>query len=239
MHDIKELVGNIKKYKNTIIQKDFKSKKNTVCYVIFNGKPVVLKWFAPGFKKNMKTEYSVLKRCSSVVGTPVPLEVDEKNHVILMSYIIGNNLCDIINDEKTSIDKKKDHMLNLAKWFFKFHNHFRSNDSFHIRGDSILRNFIFTDRIWGVDFEESRIGKPEEDIAGICSSILSTNPMFTKWKFLLCKEFIDYYEEFASWSLNDINSEIAYALLEKIQFRPEDEDILREYSSKIKERGFL
>jgi len=239
MHNIEELVGNIKKYKNTIVQKDFESKKNTVCYVIFNNKPVVLKWYAPGFKKNMKNEYSVLKRCSPKIDTPIPLDMDEENHVILMNYLIGKNFCDIINNEQTSTDNKKDHMFNLAKWFFEFHNHFRINDNFQIRGDSILRNFIFTDRIFGVDFEESRIGKPEEDIAGMCSSILTTNPMFTKWKFLLCKEFINFYEEFAEWNLNDINSEIAYAILGKIQFRPDEENTLRENSIKIRERGFL
>ena len=54
MKDIEELIKNNKKYKNVVIQKRFISKKNTVCYVILNGKPRVLKWFAPGFKKTWK-----------------------------------------------------------------------------------------------------------------------------------------------------------------------------------------
>ena len=36
MKDIEELIKNNKKYKNTVIQKRFTSKKNTVCYVILN-----------------------------------------------------------------------------------------------------------------------------------------------------------------------------------------------------------
>jgi len=65
MKDINELIKNNKKYKNTVIQKRFISKKNTVCYVILNDKPRVLKWYAPGFKKNMEIEYAILKKGSS------------------------------------------------------------------------------------------------------------------------------------------------------------------------------
>ena len=102
MKDIEELIENSKKYKNAVIQKRFISKKNTVCYVILNNKPRVLKWFAPGFKKNVETEYAILKKGASKLNIPTPLEKDEKNNVISMSYIIGENLCDMINDEKTT-----------------------------------------------------------------------------------------------------------------------------------------
>ncbi|MFW6121548.1 MAG: hypothetical protein ACOC80_11715, partial [Petrotogales bacterium] len=125
----------------------------------------------------------------------------------------------------------------LANWFVNFHNHFKTEDSFRIRGDSILRNFILTHLIWGVDFEESRYGTPVEDIAGICSSLLSTTPMFTDEKFRLCKIFVQSYEKTVKWSLGNINDEIAYALLEKIQWRKKEEEILRKYSTKIRELG--
>ena len=129
----------------------------------------------------------------------------------------------------------------LAEWFVKFHNHFKSDDQFRIRGDPTLRNFIFTDRIWGVDFEESRFGKVIEDIAGLCSSILSTDPMFTSEKFQLCKIFIDTYVNLAPGRIVNVNDEIAYALLEKIQWRPDEEEALRKYitSNCIQGGGFL
>ena len=128
-------------------------------------------------------------------------------------------------------------MILLAEWFVEFHNHFRINNQFRIRGDSILRNFILTDQIWGVDFEESRIGKVVEDIAGMCSSILSTDPMFTYEKFQLCEIFIDSYLKLVPGRIINVNDEIAYALLEKIQYRPGQEDILRKYSKNIREKG--
>jgi len=237
MQDIKELIRNVEKYKDTVIQKKFLSKKNSVCYAIYNNRPVVLKWYAPGFKTNINTEYQILRNSPSSINVPTAFDIDEQNNVILMGYIPGTNLCDVINDERLSANKKKYHIISLASWFHKFHHYFKKEDKFRIRGDSILRNFILTDRIWGVDFEESRFGFPQEDVADICSSILSSFPMFTNEKFLLCKYFINSYKEYATWDILNIEKEIAYSLLKKIQFRPEDEFILRKYSNKIRQRG--
>jgi hypothetical protein len=71
----------------------------------------------------------------------------------------------------------------------------------------------------------------------MCASILSTDPMFTSEKFELCEKFIDSYGKNVPWRLNDISDEISYALLERIQWRPEQEEILRKYSKKIREKG--
>ncbi|MGF3555130.1 MAG: hypothetical protein ACQXXF_07700 [Thermoplasmatota archaeon] len=239
MRDIQELISKSKKYKNYVIQKKFYSKKNTVAYVTIDDKPRVLKWFAPGFKKRMETEYNILKKSSSKINIPSVHGIDEKNNVIIMNYIPGKNLCDIVNDKGIDLTEKKELIASLAKWFFDFHKFFKTGGNYYIRGDSNLRNFIFNDRIWGVDFEESRIGKPAEDIAGLCSSILITDPMFTSEKFVLCNFFIESYSIFDLEVNNNINNEISYALLEKIQYRPNDEEILRKYSKKIREEGLI
>ena len=238
MRDIEELFKTSKRYKKTVLQQNLTSKKNQVSYVTINGKPRIIKWFVPGLKQNMLIEHETLKKGSSKLNIPTIYEIDKKNNAIIMNYILGENLCDIINDEKTSSDEKKRLILLLAEWFNDFHNFYKKDDIFQIRGDSSLRNFIFTDRIWGVDFEESREGKPEEDIAGMCSSILTTDPMFTTEKFELCKKFIDKYLKLAPGRIININDEIAYALLEKIQWRPDDEELLRDYSKIIREKGF-
>ncbi len=239
MKDINELIQNVEKYKNVIIQQEFISKKNTVAYVTIDGKPRILKWFVPGFKRQMETEYKTLKNGSSELCMPHPYEIDKKDNVLIMNYISGENLCDLINDEKTTTDEKQRLMILLAEWFAHFHNHFKTHDQFRIHGDPVLRNFIFSNRIWSVDFEESRVGKPIEDIAGICASTLSTDPMFTSEKFQLCKAFIKSYVNLIEWNLGDKNEEIAYALLKKIQWRPNDEDTLRENAQKIREQGLL
>lgn len=237
MRDIDELKQNVKKYKKIVIQNKLKSKKNTVAYVTIKNKPRVLKWFVPGLKRQMKKEHAIIKKGSSKLNIPSIYEMDEKNHVLIMNYITGENLCDIINDEKTTFGEKERLMILLSEWFFNFHNFYKEGDEFHIHGDSTLRNFILTDRIWGVDFEESRTGKVVEDIAGMCSSILSTDPMFTSEKFQLCKTLIDSYKKLAPGRILNTDAEIAYALLEKIQWRSDDEEKLRKYSFKIREKG--
>jgi len=237
MKNIEELISKRKKYKNVILQKNLKSKKNTVAYVTIDKKPRVLKWFVPGLKRNMENEYRILKKAKSEINVPMIYKKDDKNNVLYMNYIMGENLCDIINDEDASYEEKETLMMLLSEWFYNFHNFFKDNDGFLIHGDPTLRNFIFTDRIWGVDFEEARSGKPVEDIAGACASILSTDPMFTKEKYKLCSIFVDNYLKLAPGRISDINKDIAYSLLEKIQWRPEQEEKLRKHSKKIRQNG--
>ena len=238
MRDIKDLIENVEKYKNVLLQKCFESKKNTVGYVVYNGQPRILKWYVPGLKQNMDIEYSILKKGFSDLTIPSPLEKDAENNVLVMSYIMGENVCDIVNDPRTVLEEKKKVVHLLADWFVNFHSFFKSEDGFRLRGDANLRNFILSrGRIWGVDFEESRMGKPSEDLATLCVSLLSTDPMFIDEKFQLCQTFLDSYRKSAKWDVENINTEISYALLERIQWRPKDEEILRKYATRIQNKG--
>src|SRR5512136_2178489 len=106
MRDIQELIDNVEKYKTAALQKSFESKKNTVAYVILNGQPRILKWFVPGLKQNMEIEYSVLKKGFSNLTMPSPLEKDSENNVLVMSYIMGENVCDLINDPQKILEVK-------------------------------------------------------------------------------------------------------------------------------------
>lgn len=238
MRDIQELIENVEKYKTVLLQKRFDSKKNTVAYVVSNGQPRVLKWFVPGLRQNMDIEYTVLTNGSSDVSMPSAFEKDTENHVLMMSYILGKNICDIINDPNKKLEEKQKVLTLLAEWLVRFHRVFKTEDGFRIRGDATLRNFILSkNQIWGVDFEESRNGKPAEDVATLCVSLLSTDPMFTDEKFELCQQFLNTYRRSATWTIENINAEISYAMLERIQWRPKDEDLLRNYATKIRKKG--
>ncbi|HEC81003.1 MAG TPA: hypothetical protein ENI42_01055 [Thermoplasmatales archaeon] len=237
MHDITRLIGGVKRYQNVFVQREFKSKRNTVACVVLEGKLRVLKWFAPAFKNGLLNEYQVLKQGSSSLNMPHPYEVDMENSVLILGFIDGENLCDLINNEDVSFGEKQRLMVLLADWFAGFHRFFRGNEGFRIHGDSVLRNFLFSDRIWGVDFEDSRRGKPVEDVAGVCASILSSDPMFTTEKFLLCKTFVESYVRLVDWKVEDVGEETAYKLLEKIQWRPEHEKVLKTYAEVIREQG--
>ena len=238
MKDIKELIDNIEKYKTASLQKCFTSNKNTVAYVLLNDKPRILKWFVPGLQQNMEIEHSVLKKGFSHLSIPTPFEKDTENNVIIMSYITGENICDFLNDPRKIIDEKIKVVSLLADWLMNFHSFFSSENQFHIRGDANLKNFILSrSHIWGVDFEESRIGKPSEDLATLCVSLLTTDPMFTDDKFNLCQIFLETYRKLAHWNINQLNTEISYALLERIQWRPKDEKLLRKYANNIRNKG--
>jgi hypothetical protein len=63
--------------------------------------------------------------------------------------------------------------------------------------------------------------------------------MFSKEKFNLCKLLLGHYNELAPGRISNVNNEISYAVLEKIQCRSSDEEILRRYSKKIKENGLV
>jgi tRNA A-37 threonylcarbamoyl transferase component Bud32 len=238
MRDIQDLINKVERYKDVLLQRRFESKKNTVAYVVLNGQPRVLKWFVPGLKQNMDIEYSVLKKGFSDLSIPSPLEKDSDDNVLVMSYIMGENVCDNINKSGTVFEEKQKVVQLLADWFVRFHSFFKSEDGYRLRGDATINNFILSrGRIWGVDFEESRIGKPGEDLATLCVSLLSTDPMFTDEKFQLCQMFLDAYRKSAKWDVENINAEISYALLERIQWRPKDEELFRKYANKIRTKG--
>src|SRR5512137_271415 len=151
MRDIKKLIENVDKYKTAVLQKRFESKKNTVAYVVFNGQPRILKWFVPGLKQNMEIEYSVLKKGFSNLTIPSPFEKDTENNVIVMSYIMGENICDIVNNPQKILEEKIKVVHLLADWFVNFHTFFKSEDGFRLRGDANLKNFILSrGHIWGV-----------------------------------------------------------------------------------------
>jgi tRNA A-37 threonylcarbamoyl transferase component Bud32 len=238
MRDIQDLIDTVEQYKNVLLQKRFESKKNTVAYVLYNGQPRILKWFVPGLKQNMEIEYDVLRKGFSDLAIPSPFEKDSEHNILILSYIIGQNICDIFNDPAVVVEEKEKIIHLLVDWFVRFHTFFKSEEGFRLRGDATVRNFILSKgKVWGVDFEESRQGKPTEDLATFCVSLLSTDPMFTEEKFQLCQSFINGYRKSVKWIVENINAEISYAMLERIQWRPKDEELLRKYATGIRTKG--
>jgi len=233
MSTLQEVLQNIKQYEAAVVQREFKSKKHTVGLVTFEEKTYVFKKYFPGYTSNMIQEYTILSAPSTVVTKPRIYKKDDKNHLLILNYIPGENLCDLINDSSVSIEEKQRLVKLLAQWFATFHRFFKNHQGYIIRGDSILRNFLFTDKIWGVDFEESRQGKPEEDISQLCASILTTDPIFTNEKFHLSQLFITQYEQDSLRNLKDINKHIGVVLDKIIIRRKKNRDILKRYQNEI------
>ncbi len=134
-------------------------------------------------------ETSVLKTAQEH-QIPVPQVIGTTSDVLVLEYIPGPNLCDLINE-----GPDPNYGQLLASWLAKYHTAFQRNDTQTlIKGDSRIRNFLYHhDHLVGVDFEESHIGPYFEDLAVACASILDTDPLFTKEKLQLCSIFVETY----------------------------------------------
>jgi tRNA A-37 threonylcarbamoyl transferase component Bud32 len=134
-------------------------------------------------------ETSVLKTAQEN-QIPVPQIIGTTSDVLVLEYITGPNLCDLITE-----NPDPNYGQLLASWLAKYHTTFqRNNNQTLIKGDTRIRNFLYHhDHLVGVDFEESHIGTYFEDLAVACASILDTDPLFTDEKLQLCSVVVETY----------------------------------------------
>lgn len=195
----------------------FPSKKNSVYLVERGEKKYILKLYSSDRWEN---EYKVLKSAYDL-GLAVPEPIEAKDRAILMQFIEGNTVNDYLGT-----DLMNDMVLRVASWLARFHLAFFDNGNVLLKSDAILKNFIVSDRIYGIDFELSRMGKPEEDVGEAISYILDTDPMFTEDKFRLSCKFMRRYEKESGIRLNDIEDSIAKSLIEAAGFRTGQREII-------------
>jgi tRNA A-37 threonylcarbamoyl transferase component Bud32 len=210
----------------------FPSRKNAVVHLKIrtdkqNHVELVAKMFILG---NYNLELSVLVE-SWKHNITIPEVIDARDNVILMSYVPGEPLVEIINRtfEPLIIER-------LAQWYHDFHS---VHDK--IKGDPRLRNFIYNDGVlYGIDFEEAQSGPWLLDIGGISASLLDTNPIFDTRKRRLSWRLLGSY-----LSLSGLKRETAVEhefikviadTLEQTAIRRNDSRIL-ELSKRILEEG--
>ena len=130
-------------------------------------------------------ELTILKKSASA-GLCVPDVITSDEGVILMKHIVGELLVDAINRtfSEATID-------DLAEWYYNYHQTHGLT-----KGDPRLRNFIVTEiGLCGLDFEEAESSHWMSDIAGVCASLLDTDPVFDRRKIALCQRLLDRYLE--------------------------------------------
>jgi aminoglycoside phosphotransferase (APT) family kinase protein len=120
----------------------------------------------------------------------VPRIIGTTAEVVLMEFVPGPNLCDLLTEKPSSR-----HGRLLGQWFAQFHTAFQRSGEFVLaKGDARIRNFISAGpTLVGVDFEESHIGPYIEDLADACCSILDTDPIFTPAKLRVCRALLSAY----------------------------------------------
>lgn len=147
---------------------------------------LVAKWFRqPG----IANEATVLRDAHGR-GVPVPRIIGTTAEVVLMEFIRGPNLCDVL----TETPRPRYGRL-LGQWLAQYHTAFQRSDELVLaKGDARTRNFICANTsLVGVDFEESYVGSYLGDLASACSSILDTDPIFTPAKLKVCKALLSTY----------------------------------------------
>ncbi|MGA9141307.1 MAG: phosphotransferase [Methanocella sp.] len=198
--------------------KKFTSRKNNVYLVEREGKRLVMKMFSSDRYGN---EYCILQAAYGA-GIAVPRPVDQKGKAILMEFVDGQTVNDL-ND----ISPRPDLILGVASWLAGFHRAFVTGDGdVLLKSDAIFKNFIVADRIYGVDFELTKWGRPEEDVGEAISFLLDTSPMFTEDKYRLAYSFIRRYQDESGIILSNIEDSIAKSLIEAASFRPGQRELI-------------
>lgn len=215
-----------------LIKKRFSSKKNSVYLAASGEKDLVIKLYTLNGERKKLHEYKCLTRARKG-GLRVPEPITVLENGIAMEYIAGENLCDALNREP-----KECYAIELANWYSAWHAAFSQGTGTLLRGDGILKNFIWNGELWGIDFEEAHCGEPLADIGKTCASILNTDPMFTVEKINLCHILIERYEELTHVkTAGIINNHIAAALIEAARWRPSEGELLKVAARQIARDG--
>ncbi|MHA1769727.1 MAG: RIO1 family regulatory kinase/ATPase domain-containing protein [Candidatus Thorarchaeota archaeon] len=208
-----------------------RSRKNIVLHLRVQSETEISDLVAKLFVLDtFRTEVDILQK-SYNEGLRVPKMIGSDEGVILMDYIPGIPLVDEVNltFDISAIEE-------LAEWYYRFH-------TIHglIKGDPRLRNFIITARgLYGVDFEEAKPGHWLLDIAGVCASLLDTEPIFDRRKRALSIHLLEKYLSFAkleksSEIMSEFNRTLADVLEETARWRNSTATL--ELSTKIREDG--
>jgi len=215
-----------------LVEKTFKSRKNKVQKIKYDGEYYVLKKYNPEFLEGLEIEREVLKSCYEK-GIPVPKVSGFKEDRLILEYISGDN-CKELYDKTDDGRIRKKILSYIASWLSKFHKEFEFKKR---RGDSILANFILAeDKVYGIDFEESEDGDPFRDMGDLCTSILRLRPAFTKKRFMQVDFFIDQYFSEAPVPIKDITEPVALSLLHYSRYSSMG-GLMKKWAEKIRSNG--
>ncbi|NYT11213.1 MAG: hypothetical protein GKC03_01520 [Methanomassiliicoccales archaeon] len=194
------------------------SRKNAVYLIKTPDRELVLKVFE---NDRWEREQTILLSCQSRgVLAPKPLLMGEG--FIVMDYLKGPNLCDLVNE---TLDPVYPRMI--ARWLADFHGNLGDEEVTLVKSDAKLQNFILTERgVAGLDFELAHEGDPLEDLGEVCAHILNTDPMFIEEKYALCDQFLRCYLSITDHSLEGITYWVVSALKEAAHFRPDQRERL-------------
>lgn len=172
------------------IQKKFYSSKNDVIWLrTYNKsgekKNVVVKQYKHS-NWNCNKEASLLRHLRGN-GLAVPEVYFKSNNTIVMEHIPGETLCDrllVLENGQGEFLRERDMIIDtLIQWVADFHRAMKLwNKRDYTKGDMALGNFIWGKSLYGIDFENSKKGIIERDVARLMVEIWTCTPQVTQWR---------------------------------------------------------
>ena len=177
----------------------FKSKRNQVFLVKSkSNEKYVLKKYRK--RKFLEKEFEILRKLNKK-EINVPEIIYKSNQYILLEYVKGETLLSfILKKEREKANYKEFNKIfqEIYNWLNSFYQVYREDKINLIKGDINLRNFILKKikknkvKIYGLDFENPKIGNKEEDIGKICAFTICYAPEFSQWKIGFVKRFFEF-----------------------------------------------
>ncbi len=182
-----------------LMDKKIDSRKNKI-FLVKNrraskkGRYLVYKKYSQPEKMPREIEMLSLLKKKKV---PVPQVYDTGSDYVLKEYMEGPLFLDFFCWQENACGRSGSTLrgpayqtiYSLCSWFKDFYAASREITGKQlIMGDVNFRNFIIREKIYGVDLEECREGKIEEDIGSLCAFALTYSPSFTSWKIVMVRE---------------------------------------------------
>lgn len=206
----------------------FYSKKNEVSlynFLDFRGdiEKYVVKRYIRG---NMAREKAVLEILSAGGGAVPKLQFAGEDYLVLQ-YLDGVTMLDWLEERDKEPPWPDSVIRCVTQWALWFRHCYqlleKSCGQPMILGDVNWRNFILADKIYGLDFEECREGKKEEDIGKLCAFALTYDPAYTHFKERMVAAIRDIFSEKLGLSSRDISMEMQKELAAIKKRRPEQD----------------
>ncbi|MCR3922187.1 MAG: hypothetical protein NUK65_06685 [Firmicutes bacterium] len=194
-------------------KEEFYSKKNDVALFSFiDSRQQTKEWVVKKYCTGKTTKEKDILNYLYEGGLAVPeLIYAGENHLVLQ-YLKGVTLLEWLERQEQHYEighASRQTIVNWADWFLLCYSLLeKAYGESMILGDVNWRNFILAETIYGLDFEDCRIGKREEDIGCLCAFALTYNPSFTPWKLKLVAVIQDVFEDKLSLSSTLISREM-------------------------------
>jgi tRNA A-37 threonylcarbamoyl transferase component Bud32 len=157
-----------------------KSKRNNVYLVEFNGELAIEKGF------NDTKSYIIEKKFyinldKKNINCPNLLDFSDGKEALWLSYIPGKTALELIEkyEKEGSVNIATELLKKIINWLFLFHSSFPKSIIF----DVSLSNFILIDdEIFGIDFEQIRVGNQKKDIIKLVTMFSYYHPENSRFK---------------------------------------------------------